>query len=110
MIERSMSLMNMSWLFYILNDKDPTPAFYSARKDEYDYVDKQLVQGNGEYSVECRHEPKGRLSTCSDISLNRPRIYTSCNHNYIKPWAPTLSYLSLSLVPLAAGGMSMVWI
>ena len=39
MIERSMSLMNMSWLFYILNDKDPTLAFYSARKDEYDYVD-----------------------------------------------------------------------
>jgi uncharacterized protein (DUF2225 family) len=38
MIERSMSLMNMSWLFYILNDKDPTLAFYSARKDKYDYV------------------------------------------------------------------------
>ncbi len=67
MIERSMSLMNMSWLFYILNDKDPTLAFYSARKDEYDYVDGWLVQGNGEYSVECRHEPKGRLSTCSDV-------------------------------------------
>jgi hypothetical protein len=40
MIERSISLMNMSWLFYILNDKDPTLAFYSARKDKYDYVDK----------------------------------------------------------------------
>jgi len=31
--------MNMSWLFCILNDKDPTLAFYSARKDEYEYVD-----------------------------------------------------------------------
>jgi hypothetical protein len=28
----------MSWLFYILNDKDPTLVFYSARKDEYDYA------------------------------------------------------------------------
>jgi hypothetical protein len=67
MIERSMSLMNMSWLFYILNDRDPTFVFYSARKDEYDHVGERLVQGNGEYSVECRHEPKGRLSTCSDV-------------------------------------------
>jgi hypothetical protein len=37
--------MNMSWLFYILNEKDPTLVFYSARKDEHEYVDEWLVQG-----------------------------------------------------------------
>jgi len=32
--------MNMSWLFYILNKKDPTLVFYSARKNKHDHVDE----------------------------------------------------------------------
>jgi hypothetical protein len=34
-----MSLMNISWLFYVLNEKDPTLVFYSARKEKDEYVD-----------------------------------------------------------------------